>query len=172
MAPRVRPKTEVGERADDAHALLHLRGGGEFVGLGSGVAHEAAGGEQQDTAEFEAVPCCAKGTRDLSYGDGEQQEEPEGEAAGAGSAGHGGVADRQAEEQQKEGMDANIHPENSSDRKRPPAHSPIVCAASMWAGRAGRCLPYLDACHCRNLSLPSARCPARDADSSDERPAA
>ena len=102
--------------------------------------------------------------------DGEQQEEPEDEAAAAGSAGDGGVADGQAKQEQEEGVDTNIHPEEFC-RSEKTTHAFYHCMRlSVRSGGIG--LGYGDACDCRNLSVASAGCAARDGDASDERPAA
>ena len=46
-----------------------------------------------------------------------QQQQPKREAASAGRAYDGAVADGDAQQEHKEGVDTNIHAEKSADRK-------------------------------------------------------
>ena len=45
---------------------------------------QAAGGQQKDAAQLQAEPCGGDGAGDLANGDGEQQKQPQREAAAAG----------------------------------------------------------------------------------------
>ena len=67
-------EADVGDGADDGHALLHRGGRGAFGGLGCGVAQQAAGGEQEDAAQLQAEPGGGDGAGDLAHDDCEQAE--------------------------------------------------------------------------------------------------
>ena len=100
----------------------------------------------------EPKPCGADRTRNFAHEDGEQQKQPQRKSARTCRPGHRGVADRQPKKKQEEGMDANIHAEKSADRKRPPTHVSIVCAAGVR-------LPRATAYHgerCASLPVPTA----------------
>ncbi len=124
------------------------------------------------------IPGRADRARNLAHDYGEHQKQPQPKPSRAGCAGHRGVADRQPEQKQEEGVDANIHAEKSADRKRPPTHVSHCMRGRAAPGIDG--LPSLapaayhalDARHCRYLSLPSTLRSARDADSSHQRPSA
>ena len=110
-------EADVGDGSYDGHALLHLRGRRTFGGFGRGEGEQAAGGDQKDAAQLEAEPCGGDGTGDLTHDNGHQEKHPEREAAATGGSGDGGVADGQAKQEQEEGVDTDIHPKESANRK-------------------------------------------------------
>src|SRR5580692_2453635 len=74
-----------GDRTDGGEGAFYSRRRGAFGGVERAPGEQAAGGQQEDSAEVEVKPGGCEGAGDLPYGDGEQQQQPQGEdTAGRG----------------------------------------------------------------------------------------
>jgi hypothetical protein len=80
-------EADVGDGADDGHALLHRGGAGQVGRLGGCVAHEAAKGQQEQAAELQPEPGGGDGARYLADDHSHQKQEPQRKAATARHAG-------------------------------------------------------------------------------------
>lgn len=114
---------EIGEWADETEAFPDGRRGCPLRGIGRSVLLQAAGGQKEDAAQLEVVPCGGEGASDLTNDDSEKQQRPQSKASGTRGSGDGRVADREAQQQKEEGVDAYFHAEESAYRKGPCPHA-------------------------------------------------
>ncbi len=102
-------KTEIGQRPGQGHAPLHFAGAGVLRALRVGVGHQAANGQQQDISQLQAVIGGHDHARHFAHGHRAQQHQPQAHAAKHGEMGALGVGHTDAEQQDEEGVNAQLH---------------------------------------------------------------